>query len=70
MRISPPFIVSVRRKKREESERNITMQNERVLLGFRKAYVFDISQTDGVDLPNFHEVNGTPARTSVDWPPS
>jgi hypothetical protein len=32
-----------------------------VLLGFRNAYVFDISQTDGVDLPEMREVSGDPA---------
>ncbi|MDE1155419.1 MAG: DUF1738 domain-containing protein, partial [Acidobacteriaceae bacterium] len=30
------------------------------LVGFRNAYVFDISQTDGVDLPKMHEVSGDP----------
>jgi hypothetical protein len=30
------------------------------LLGFRNAYVFDISQTNGVDLPEMHEVSGDP----------
>jgi len=40
IRILAP-IVGVRRKKQEEAERDITKQNERVLLGFRNAYVFD-----------------------------
>src|SRR5271168_1532971 len=39
---------------------NRELGNERVLLGFRNAYVFDISQTDGVELPNLHEVSGDP----------
>ena len=30
------------------------------MLGFRNAYVFDISQTNGVDLPEMHEVSGDP----------
>ena len=59
IRILAP-IVGVRRKKQKEAERDITKQNERVLLGFRNAYVFDISQTEGVDLPSLHEVNGDP----------
>src|SRR5277367_4016118 len=59
IRILAP-IVGVRRKKQEEAERDITKQNERVLLGFRNAYVFDISQTNGVDLPEMHEVSGDP----------
>jgi hypothetical protein len=41
----------------------ITKQNERVLLGFRNAYVFDISQTDGVDLPALNEVTGDPGES-------
>ena len=59
VRILAP-IVGVRRKKDKEAEKDITKQNERVLLGFRNAYVFDISQTNGVDLPTMHEVSGDP----------
>ena len=59
IRILAP-IVGVRRKKDEEANKDITKQNEQVLLGFRNAYVFDISQTDGVELPNLHEVSGDP----------
>jgi N-terminal domain of anti-restriction factor ArdC len=59
IRILAP-IVGVRRKKDEETEKDITRQNTRVLLGFRNAYVFDISQTNGADLPNLHEVSGNP----------
>jgi len=59
IRILAP-IVGTRRKKDKEAEKDITKQNERVLLGFRNAYVFDISQTNGVDLPAMHEVGGDP----------
>ncbi|HWA95859.1 MAG TPA: ArdC family protein [Terracidiphilus sp.] len=59
IRILAP-IVGVRRKKEEEAQKDITKQNERVLLGFRNAYVFDVSQTDGVDLPEMHEISGDP----------
>ena len=59
IRILAP-IVGVRRKKDAEANKDITKQNERVLLGFRNAYVFDISQTDGVELPKLHEVSGDP----------
>ncbi|MGC1784474.1 MAG: ArdC family protein [Acidobacteriaceae bacterium] len=59
IRILAP-IVGVRRKKDAEAEKDITKQNERVLVGFRNAYVFDVSQTDGVDLPTMHEVSGDP----------
>ena len=59
IRILAP-IVGVRRKKDEEAEKDITKQNTRALLGFRNAYVFDVSQTSGVDLPEMHEISGDP----------
>jgi N-terminal domain of anti-restriction factor ArdC len=61
IRILAP-IVGVRRKKDKEADKNITTQNEQVLLGFRNAYVFDILQTDGVDLPEIREVSGDPGK--------
>jgi hypothetical protein len=59
IRILAP-IVGVKRKKDSEAQKDITKQNERTLLGFRNAYVFDVSQTNGVDLPEMHEVSGDP----------
>jgi hypothetical protein len=59
IRILAP-IVGVRRKKDVEANQDITKQNERVLLGFRNAHVFDVSQTDGVELPALNEVTGDP----------
>jgi hypothetical protein len=59
IRILAP-IVGVRRKKEEEAQKDITKQNTRTLLGFRNAYVFDVSQTNGVDLPEMHEISGDP----------
>src|ERR1700733_7021046 len=59
IRILAP-IVGVRRKKHSEAEKDITKQNTRALLGFRNAYVFDVSQTSGVDLPEMHEISGDP----------
>ncbi len=59
IRILAP-IVGVRRKKEEEAQKDITKQNTRVLLGFRNAYVFDVSQTDGIDLPEMREISGDP----------
>jgi hypothetical protein len=53
-------IVGARRKKDAEANKDMTKQNERVLLGFRNAYVFDVSQTVGVDLPEMREVSGDP----------
>jgi hypothetical protein len=61
IRILAP-IVGVRRKKDADASQDITKQNERVLLGFRNAYVFDVSQTDGVDLPSLNEVTGDPGK--------
>ena len=61
IRILAPMI-GVRPKKAEEAEKDITKQNERVLLGFRNAYVFDVTQTNGVDLPTVHEVSGDSRR--------
>lgn len=62
IRILAP-IVGVRRKKDDEAEKDITKQNMRVLLGFRNAYVFDVSQTDGVDLPEMREISGNPGES-------
>lgn len=62
IRILAP-IVGVRRKKDEEAEKDITKQNTRTLLGFRNTYVFDISQTNGVDLPELREVSGDPGES-------
>jgi hypothetical protein len=59
IRILAP-IVGVRRKPDAEAEKDITKQNTRAILGFRNAYVFDISQTNGIDLPALHEVSGDP----------
>jgi hypothetical protein len=59
IRILAP-IVGVRRKKDTEANKDIIKQNERILLGFRNAYVFDISQTSGVDIPVLQEVTGDP----------
>jgi hypothetical protein len=62
IRILAP-IVGVRRKKGEEAEKDITKQNTRTLLGFRNTYVFDVSQTNGVDLPELREVSGDPGES-------
>jgi hypothetical protein len=59
IRIMAP-IVGVRRKKEAEAQNDITSQNERVVLGFRNTYVFDIAQTNGVDLPSMREITGDP----------
>ena len=57
IRILAP-IVGVRRKPEEEAEKDITKQNRPVLVGFRNAYVFDVSQTEGAELPEHATVKG------------
>ena len=59
IRILAP-IVGVHRRKDHDPSRETTNQNDRVLLGFRNVYVFDISQTEGVDLPEMRQVSGDP----------
>ena len=54
IRILAPMI-GTRRKKNEEAEKDIRTQNQAVLVGFRAAYVFDVTQTDGAELPEFSE---------------
>jgi hypothetical protein len=54
IRILAP-IIGVRRKKDEEAEKDIRTQNQAVLVGFRAAYVFDVSQTEGRELPEMSE---------------
>jgi hypothetical protein len=58
IRILAP-IVGIKRKKDEEAEKDITKQNTRVLVGFRNAYVFDVEQTEGAELPTLREMTGT-----------
>jgi hypothetical protein len=54
IRILAPMI-GIRRKKDEEAEKDIRTQNQAVLVGFRAAYVFDVSQTEGAELPESSE---------------
>src|SRR5271166_7182188 len=54
IRILAP-VIGVRRKKDEEAEKDIRTQNQAVLVGFHSAYVFDITQTEGKDLPELSE---------------
>src|ERR1700757_3421750 len=57
IRILAP-IVGVRRKPEEEAKKDFTKQNRPSLVGFRNAYVFDISQTEGAELPEHATVKG------------
>jgi len=57
IRILAP-VIGVRRKKDTEAEQDVTKQNEAVVIGFRSAYVFDVSMTTGPDLPELPSVTG------------
>ena len=57
IRILAP-IIGIKRKPDAEAEKDISKQNTRVLVGFRNAYVFDVEQTEGVELPAMREVYG------------
>jgi antirestriction protein ArdC len=54
IRILAP-VIGIQRKKNTEAEKDIRTQNEPVLVGFRNAYVFDVSQTEGTELPELSE---------------
>jgi hypothetical protein len=51
-------IVGIRRKLEGEAEKDITKENRPVLVGFRNAYVFDVSQTEGAELPEMRQITG------------
>ncbi len=48
-------MIGTRKKKDTEANKDITKQNQPVLVGFRAVYVFDVSQTEGAELPAFIE---------------
>ena len=54
IRILAP-VVGVHRKKDAEAEEGNRDQNRTILFGFRSAYVFDVSQTEGKDFPKLSE---------------
>jgi hypothetical protein len=58
--ILAPMVGNKRKKGETEKTEQDTAANEtqRMLYGFRSVYVFDISQTEGKDLPALTEVNG------------
>jgi antirestriction protein ArdC len=57
IRILAP-IMGIRRKPDQEAEKDITTQNERCVIGFRNAYVWDVEQTTGTNLPEPTKVQG------------
>jgi hypothetical protein len=46
------------RKEKDAAARDDNQPNGPKLVGFRNCYVFDVSQTDGADLPAFAHVTG------------
>src|SRR6202163_4808945 len=42
----------------DEPSQDATTEGQRTLYGFRAVYIFDISQTEGKELPTLTEVNG------------
>jgi len=56
IRILAP-IIGIRRKPDEEVKDPV-YTNKPVLVGFRNTYVFDVSQTEGVELPAMREFRG------------
>jgi hypothetical protein len=54
IRILAP-VIGVRRKKDAEAEKDIRTQNQAVLVGFRSAYVFDVSRPKAKSFPNLSE---------------
>ncbi|MBV9156352.1 MAG: DUF1738 domain-containing protein [Acidobacteriaceae bacterium] len=60
--ILAPIITKCKWDKKDEQHRDNSSTAEAVehLVGFRSAYVFDISQTHGEDLPEFATVRGEP----------
>lgn len=53
------ILAPIVRRKNENGEQNETDKSS-TAVGFRAAYVFDISQTDGQELPEIGNVNGDP----------
>ena len=52
IRILAPM-TGIRRKKDDEAAKAVRTQNQSVLVGFRSVYVFDVSQTEGLELTAF-----------------
>jgi hypothetical protein len=53
------ILAHIGRRKNENKEQNESDESS-TAVGFRAAYVFDVSQTDGQELPTIGSVNGDP----------
>lgn len=49
-----------RRRTSEDEDKRDPEEGKETVVGYRTAYVFDVSQTDGADLPSIGAVNGDP----------
>lgn len=58
--ILAPIICKRNREAQEQDDSSSTAEAAGQLVGFRSAYVFDVAQTDGQDLPEFATVKGDP----------
>jgi antirestriction protein ArdC len=58
IRILAP-IVGIKRKPDAEAQKDVTRQNVPMVVGFRATYVFDVSQTEGAELPTMREMGGS-----------
>jgi antirestriction protein ArdC len=58
--ILAPIICKRKGEAQEQDDSSSTAEAVGHLVGFRNAYVFDIAQTDGQDLPDFATVKGDP----------
>ncbi len=55
IRILAPVIGSRKKKDTEATSKDPAAVNKPILVGFRAVYVFDVSQTEGAELPGFTE---------------
>jgi hypothetical protein len=69
IRILAP-IIGVRRKPEGDAEKNAAKQNRPVLVGFRNVYVFDVSQTEGAELPEMLQITGDVGEIATACSPS
>jgi antirestriction protein ArdC len=60
--ILAPIISKRNAETDQQQDDSRTAEQARHLIGFRSAYVFDIAQTDGQDLPKFATVKGDPTQ--------
>ena len=58
--ILAPIICKRKREAQDQDDSSSTAEAIGQLVGFRSAYVFDVAQTDGQDLPEFATVKGDP----------